>query len=239
MWHFWFNDSKPPINVTAYALPLHADSVVSLSLVVPPDRLIHPSRHLTVYGGMYTHKTQVQFNSDTGCLPSLKCIQFSVSGGVPWAASKICMSHPTIIDISILMEGNRDPFPDNDLDKVVLCQQISNGFYSPRYDAAEGAVTRPGSGGIHNIEAVFRVERRYLRVLAPGMHATAEVLRLPMEIAQHSLMKTVVWPHMRELPLYGKFVNRTELNALLEIIRLMPSLLKLSIVAAQPQDRPR
>ncbi|CDO73665.1 hypothetical protein BN946_scf185014.g135 [Trametes cinnabarina] len=159
------------------------------------------------------HSDDRPFGSELMIFPSIRSVQFSSWGGVPWYALQKCMECPRIDSIAIVDSPWTCVSPPPASSQVPTASSVSNLSYevSP-WRGVEGTIRR------WDMQAAHELESSYLQKLIPGIANRAESLTLPMETAPFALMATFEWPRLRALSLASTQLQPTQLIQLINVI---------------------
>ncbi|KAI1792789.1 hypothetical protein LXA43DRAFT_316351 [Ganoderma leucocontextum] len=217
----------------------YVPSVILLMMVPWNQRLVF--RHLTHLGPLGKEQDVEYFEALLGRFPSLQSVAIkATSGHMPWGIWKACVSQPRIRSLSY-DAGRHDlaisPFPSDEVEATPVSLQTfsytTTMWRELCYDTDIPSTIYPRP---ISIRPVFEFERECLSAIVLRMNETAVSLTLPLESTPILAMAELSWPKLKELNLHGRFLDAVQVTHIRSLLSSLPSLARLSILAARPPE---
>ncbi|KAI1792803.1 hypothetical protein LXA43DRAFT_317011 [Ganoderma leucocontextum] len=155
---------------------------------------------------------------------------------MPWPAWRACLSNPRIKSLSYdagLYDLAIQPFPLDEVEAAAVSLKKFSYTTTMWREWTNGVAVVRGALRPISMRPLFAFEQQCLSAIVLKMSHSATSLTLPMESAPLLPMAELAWPYLQELNLRGRFLCSDQVSYLKLLLPSMPSLRKLSILAAR------
>ena len=174
-------------------------------------------------------------------LPLLRSVAIKdTSGHIPWGVWKACVSRPRIKFLSYdagIRNLDIPPFPSDEVQCISIALQrfsYTTTMWREWFNVTK--VARNIGPRPIDMRPVFEFERECLSAVVLKMNETAVSLTLPLESTPVLAMAELSWPNLKELNLHGRLLDAVQVTHFERLLPSLPSLVRLSILAARTPE---